>query len=541
MWRVFFASGQKDLFDLIYFALIVSGVVMSMSLRMPLTALVLLTLAYSVLVCPDYHNFPYDDGAEHGAVVREWSHNLLNPGEPMLDAYHGKSARYVPSSFLMAITSRLLNIETLLVVKLFSIAYFIFFGVSLSLFVASYFEDTRSVVWSLLAVLFLWGTGWSGANAYMFSAILSTAYFPSVVSFSLSLLALYFQMRFIKTGSMPFVILQYSSASVAFVCHPLTWVFYCVCSTLLCYERQGGSIKAMLITVFVSVISALCAVAVWPYYDFVPNFLNVASGGLGRTASDYQITRSFLYSDILLRTGPALAGIFAVIFFARKRKYFMLWGGCAVFAAMYAAGYFFHISLAERCVFFAVFLLQLSFARICWLTCGPGPLRVLNVIKKNIAGICVVLLLVGIVLQCCLVWRDVVRPCFSLHAAFPFVRYESPNRLQAGLGDVVGPGDVVLTDIFSGWSIPVYTGARVVALLHTPPHIPDNNLRVDDSNNFFISGRSIDEKKEILRRYAPTHILLNYRIMGKNMEPVLRGMGCELVAQGNAYVVFSVR
>lgn len=507
---------------------------------MPLTAIVLLIVVYSCLVLPDYNNFPYDDGSEHGAVVREWTQNLLNPGEPMLNAYNGKSARYVPSTLLMAISAKVLNCDTLPVLKLFSIIYFGFFVVALSLFVSVYFDDPRAVGWSLTAVLFLWGTGWFGANAYMFSAMISTAYFPSLVSFSLALLALYFQLRYIKTRTISFSVMQYSSASLAFVCHPLTWVFYCVCSIFLCIERQDASIKAVLINGCVSVLAVLCAVAVWPYYDFVPNFLNVASGDLGKTASDYLITRDYLYSNILLRTGPALAGIFAVLFFLRKQKYCLLWGGCAVFASIYAMGYFFHISLAERFVFFAVFLLQLSFARICCLACSSGPSHLFNSFQKKIARACFVLLLFGILLQGFLVWRDIVRPCFSLHSTFPFMRYSSPNSLQKELGSIFDPGDVVLTDIFSGWSIPVYSGARVVALLHTPPHIPDNNVRVHASNNFFIPDRPLEEKWEILRRYRPSHILLNYRIIGPDMEPVLHRMGVNPVVRTETYAVFEV-
>lgn len=511
-----------------------------MKMRMPLSAIVLLIVVYSCLVLPDNHNFPYDDGAEHGAVVREWAQNLLNPGEPMLNAYNGKSARYVPSTLLMAISVKVLNCDTLPVLKLFSIIYFCFFVVALSLFVSVYFGDHRAVGWSLATVLFLWGTGWSGANAYMFSAMLSTAYFPSLVSFSLSMLALYFQLRFIKTRVISFSVLQYSCASLAFVCHPLTWIFYCVCSTLLCFERQNGLIKPMLINGFVSVISALSAVAVWPYYDFVPNFLNVASGDLGKTASDYLITRNYLYSDILLRTGPALGGIFAGLFFLRKQKYCMLWVGCAVFASIYAMGYFFHISLAERFVFFAVFLLQLSFARICCLACTSVSVHMQEVFQKKTASVCFVLLLFGIALQGALVWQEIVRPCFSLQTKFPFVHYASPNSMQMELDSIFDPGDVVLTDIFSGWSIPVYTGARVVALLHTPPHIPDNNIRVDDSNNFFIPDRPLEEKWEILRQYRPSHILLNYRIIGPDMEPVLHRMGLHTVVRAETYAVFAV-
>lgn len=46
--------------------------------------------------------------------------------------------------------------------------------VAASLFTQEYFNDPGQASWSLIALLFLWGLGWTGANSYMFSAILYT-------------------------------------------------------------------------------------------------------------------------------------------------------------------------------------------------------------------------------------------------------------------------------------------------------------------------------------------------------------------------------
>lgn len=509
--------------------------------RALLITLVLLIGAFIPLSLPDYHNFPYDDGAEHGAAVRELMENPFSPGEPMLDTFYGNSARYVPSALIMGFAARLFALDVLSAIKLFTIIFFALFTVALSLFAYEYFADVGTAVWALMATIFLWGTGWYGANAYMFSALISTAYFPSMVSFSCALLALYFQVRFLKTRSFFMAFMQFSCAAVSFVSHPLTWIFYFICAALLCCERQGCPLRPLVITSLISVISALCAVAVWPYYDFIPNFVNVASGGLARTASDYLITRNYLYSEIVLRTGPALAGIAGLALCLKKRTNVLLWGGFAVFAGLYAAGYYFHISLAERFVFFAVFLLQLAFARIAALASVPGTGPVFRVSARVVTYTCIAIFVSGFVIQGGLVWREVIRPCFSLQVSFPFARYESPNKVQIDMGAFFAPGDVVLTDIFSSWSIPIYTGARVLALLHTPPHIPDNYVRVNAVNNFFIPSGPLEEKWEILRRYQPSHILLNYRIIGPDMGPVLSRMGFEPVVQTETYAVYDVQ
>ena len=51
-------------------------------------------------------HFPFSDGAEHGAAVRGLAENPTHPEDPMLTGYPGKSARYVPSIYLMGLTMR---------------------------------------------------------------------------------------------------------------------------------------------------------------------------------------------------------------------------------------------------------------------------------------------------------------------------------------------------------------------------------------------------------------------------------------------------
>ena len=128
------------------------------------------------------------------------------------------------------------------------------------------------------------------------------------------------------------------------------------------------------------------------------------------------------------------------------------------------AGYVWHISLAERFIFFCVFFLQIAFAGL-WLgghadadelypSCGYKP------VQRVLAAI----LVFGVVLQTALLYSDHVRPAFHIVPSFPFVVYRSPNAVQKNLHTYFGKGDVVLSDTASSWSLPVYTGAKIVAL-----------------------------------------------------------------------------
>ena len=110
----------------------------------------------------DYAHFPYSDGAEHGAAVRELAKHPIHPEDPMLADHPGDTPRFVPSILVMALFMRLLQLDVLVILKIFLIVYFLLFLISAALFSREYFNDREQVPWSLASLLFLWGTGCSG-------------------------------------------------------------------------------------------------------------------------------------------------------------------------------------------------------------------------------------------------------------------------------------------------------------------------------------------------------------------------------------------
>jgi hypothetical protein len=108
------------------------------------------------------------------------------------------------------------------------------------------------------------------------------------------------------------------------------------------------------------------------------------------------------------------------------------------------------------------------------------------------------------------------------------------------LRNYLGEGDVVMSDIYSSWSVPVYTGARIIALWHTTPQVPDNFERIKAVEIFYDISTTYEERTKIARRYGVTHILLNFYIAGKGLEHELEKMGFEIVVCGNNFCLFSV-
>jgi hypothetical protein len=104
--------------------------------------------------------------------------------------------------------------------------------------------------------------------------------------------------------------------------------------------------------------------------------------------------------------------------------------------------------------------------------------------------------------------------------------------------------DIVLSDIYSSWSLPVYTGARIIALWHTPPHVKDNFFRIEDITRFFNPEVDKAERKHILDKYSVTHILLNHYVNGdsnKLIEPHINRLGYPVVVKNDKFSIFLVK
>jgi hypothetical protein len=483
----------------------------------------------------DYAHFPFSDGAEHGAAVRVLAQDFVNPDDPMLDGNYGGSARYVPSILIMAAFVRLSGLDILVVIKIFLIIFLLLFIYSIVRFAHLYSDKSNGSFCLLASLLFLWGTGWTGANAYMFSAIIYTVYFPSVVSFSLSLLALSFLLKYLKDYKKASFVWCCVLGGIAFVNHPLTGTFFFITSFFLLIERSPSFKRCLVLFCLIMAVSFSFSL-LWPYYQFFESFSSIASGAMAQT-DDYQLTWQYLHSNRLLRIGPALAAVPMILILMFKRKNLMITGSFVVFTFIYMLGYFTKTSLSERFIFFIVFTLQLTFS-LFWISCLRKKVR----LKKSffIVTIC---LAAGF--QAYLTFNEFIEPAFNFKSRNSFLpEYSTPNKVFKDLKKYLNDDDVVLSDIYSSWSIPVYTGARIVALWHTPPHVKDNFDRTEDIKRFYNPTTSNAERKEILIKYAATHILLNHYVFGnsnKLIEQQITRLGYPLVIKNEDYSIFVIQ
>jgi len=501
-----------------------------------MTVIVLLCTVSAALICIDYAHFPYSDGAEHAAAVCALTENLLQPPDPMLPRPPTGSARFVPSIVLMALFMRACNLSIQVTIKISLLAGLCLFCCAAFLFGTAYFGQRRCGTGLLLTTLFLWGTGWTGANAYMFSALLYTAYFPSVVAFSLSLLALYYQQRFHVSRKMWHLVVQFCCVVAACVNHPVTGGF-CLVGTLLFYYEYRHAAKYALIAFPCLVTLVVLALACWPYYNFFGTLYTLINGDINRSY-DYIKSHNYLYSAVLPRLAPAGIGLLCAWQLFRSRGALLpLWGACG-FLLLYALGFLCHLPFAARGVFFMAFCLQLAAAP--YLTTSAACRDGARVFRACRIGVCTAFV-VGAAIQLVLVYTQYLKPAFSLSPRFPYAIYASPTAPLQHLASCLDRNDIVFSDRFTSWGIPAFTGARIVALMHTPPHVTDNSARINDTETFFALRTTPEERQRLLHKYHATHLLFDERHTPDHGALIHNLKGINLVAHSGPFWLYCIK
>jgi hypothetical protein len=447
-----------------------------------------------------YPFFDTTDGCEHAAAVKELTYSLAHPQNPLLDLPGNTSPRFVPSVIIMAIAQKMFSVELFTLLAVSSIVSFFLLGWGIYLFSREYFHDEKQPLYTLFCVLFLWGTGWNESNSYMFSSLISFAYYPSVISFALIPLSLFSLLRYLRGRNAVYGSAYVLLSSFIVLNHPVTGLIYFFVSLLLLVTEGYGKKKALALFT-ISILVAFGLTALWPYYPFFKSLLFVASGK-AKQFWDYGITHAYLYSDLFKRIGPAFLGIIPLVYFGMRKEYLFLILGFLSCLLFYALGYLLDISLGERFVFFCLFFIQLAFSRF---------LKILreerNVLKKgmmvNLAMLLFISALVAGTANQFLMAGETYLPPLVKKSSHPMEQYSV-------LKHHLHRGDIVLADVFTSWPLPCITGVKVVSLYHNSPLIPENAERLHDTVTFF---RSPNERKRIVEKYHITHVLINRKLL----------------------------
>lgn len=459
--------------------------------------------------------FAWSDGVEHAAAVKELSENFFHPQNPLLPLDGCTSPRFVPSIMVMVLFMKITHAEIYTVIRIFTVIFFFFFCFSVWHFSCNYFKDRDQGVYSLLTLLFLWGKGWDGANAYMFSVLTWNAYYPSVVSFSLSLLGFSFLLKYLRINLKKYVFVYLVITCLLFLNHPLTGTFYFLSTFLLFLTEKQFTLKTFSVFLFSVFVSAI-VVILWPYYSH----LEIALNSIGESMNnywDYNFTWNYLYSEQFVRGGPALLGIPVLIHYLKKKQHLFMTYGFLACVVVYGLAYFFKLHLGERYILFIVFFLQIAFSRYLKekdIISYKSFQTLINPFTRK--GFTTFVAMLGIIMG--VAWqtawlRNQYLPYFvSFSPRFHLHRYVNPLSRYDFLKRYLKSGDIVISDLASSWIIPCISDAKIISLFHNNPLVPDSYQRVQDTEVFFHPTTSTITRQALIEKYNVSHILINKKI-----------------------------
>ena len=452
----------------------------------------------------------YGDFWEHSAVISELMLHPFSPHHPQL-ALDVPHAFYSPYALALAFMARVLHLAAIDILAVAGVLNFVLLAYAIRVFSGTLARTQPHITafYSLLFILFLWGADpWSFSGFFHFWILGDVLPYPSTFSVALSLIALSLNARGQTEIPLIRTVLIYFITLVVLLSHPLTFVFLVIGLSIqavfLCANPSFRSLCLSLCRVIAGLLVVVGLAVFWPYFSIIEL--------LTRAGNVYHIANAGVYSQILQRTWPILLVLPLAGWALRDRNGRSVLILVATLVCIYTLAYWKQKYSFGRVIAMIALLLQIliaeGVARIELRLCQARPF-----LNALIPACLVVLVLV-----------------FSMSWLIPSVTRAMTiaNSLLLGrtvsnqqgyknltfLTGIVDRNDLVISDLQTSWLIPTF-GGRVIAAQHPLAFVPDQLERQKDLEIFFSAETSQEARLNVLRKYKPKYLLLDWRSVNK--------------------------
>ncbi|MFF5479696.1 hypothetical protein ACFY5C_20465 [Streptomyces sp. NPDC012935] len=421
----------------------------------------------------------------HAATVQRLRHDLVDPGNPLVDA-DTPSPYYSPWMLVLGCVARVTGFSVFVVLRIGAV-------VALGLFVSGVWRYVRTLsvhpaapALSLLCLVFLWGTSlftWSGFLGL--NSLALTVSYPSVFALGLAFHLWAWLARAVRSGAAPGWGVWAGLGvlwAVILLCHQFSGVVACLGAlATVVAARVGGEVWARL---GAGALVGVAVLWVWPYYDF---FALVGAG------ADLEAVHRGLYRDLVGRYWLVLVGVVALgVRWWRDRwdplvLFFVL--GVVVVGAGGVSGHYSWGRAVPAVVIPAQIAAALGVVEVWgrrpwWRGVGVGVLG-----GALVVGAWAQVGTVGYVVP-----RGVLPGVVAAKYRVPWVGYHWVTPW-------VEYGDVVMARTFPARQIPAY-GAYTVAPGYPDFFLPDEERRGEAVRRYFAAGTSERVRRGIVRAYG---------------------------------------
>ncbi|MFI8522719.1 hypothetical protein ACIGEZ_33740 [Streptomyces sp. NPDC085481] len=428
------------------------------------------------------------DMGVHAATIERLRHDLVHPGNPMVDS-PTESPYYSPWTVFLALLAKATDLDTFDVLRCAAV-------ISLPLLLSGVWHFTRTLTrhrgapqLAVLCLLFLWGGEsllWSGFLGF-FSLSLNASY-PSTFAAGLGFHFLALLARALhrtSTGWAGYLGLGGLWAVTALI-HQFSGVVFTFGALGVLASLRTWPARTVRLRLGAALAFGLAVLAAWPYYSF---FSLIGVGGLETIHQD-------LYWRAKLRFTLIPIGVLALALRLRRNRrdplviWFLL--GVVTVGAGAVLGKW-SLGRAEPAV---VMPAQIA-AAICAVEGGRRLFRL------SFGAVLAAALAVGLWAQ-----KDALN--FILREdALPKAVAESGVQSRISYTwttPYVEYGDVLMTGPWTAQKIPGYGGYTVMAG-YPDFFLPDEKQRITDTERYFAPGTPREERLAILRKYHVKWVL----------------------------------
>lgn len=464
-------------------------------MKKAITSNLYLILSIILIAFESIHIYKGDwigDFWEHAAVINELSNNLLNPNNPIIGE-NTAHAFFSPYSVLLGLISKTTHLNSIQVLIIFSFINLITLLFSFYFFCKNTFHKNYQLIasLSLVLILFFWGespTSWSGF--YHIFALHYILPYPSTVAFSLTLffiglIAKHDLNKLNRRG----LFISLIGATI-FITHPTTGIVALTGAGVLLFSKNDYKLTKWGKQFSIIAIPLLILSISWPYYNFISLFTG--------DNSDFQIESKALYNDLFRQYWPVLLCIPSLFFIKRNKTLFFLVGTLISLLALLIIGNQLEIFGLGRVVSNLVITAHIIIAYTLILFYEHNKLN----FRIYISAITAFLYL-SISLN-----YDALKTVLSTCKTPNVQYYNGYNFLRTE----VQPQDIILSDKESNWLIPTF-GGKVISSVHPLYWVNDLKERRMDIDIFFKEKCSNTIRLNILKKYKPKYILINYNFL----------------------------
>ncbi|MFD7202426.1 hypothetical protein [Streptomyces sp. NPDC059893] len=450
----------------------------------PLVLLLLLALLVAVAV-----RLPWaGDLGIHAATVERLRHDLLDPGNPLVDE-KTPSPYYSPWTVFLGVLADVTGLGTFTVLRIAALISLTLLVTGVWRFTAAFTDAsmgrarrTAVTVLVLLCLLLLWGTSqfnWSGFLGL--NSLALTVSYPSTFALGVSFHLWALLRGALARGSgLPVFLGLGLLWSVILLSHQFTGVVASFGALAMVAGARPWPVRAVWARLAAGLAVGAVLLAAWPYYSFFSLF----------HAQGLEEIHQALYGNLLGRYWLLLPGVFALALRGRRDRrdplvvFFVL--GALMFVAGGVSGHYSWGRILPAAVIPAQVAAGLE-------VFGAGR----RAVRTAFAAVLGAALLAGAWTQSGTLGYVLPRDVLPSPIAD---RYNPPWRGYQWVMPWARYGDVVLATMFPARQIPGY-GPYTVAPGYPDFFLPDETARVRAVDAYFAPGTTRAERLDVLRRY----------------------------------------